>query len=220
MTVVEHALQSIQDGQVLGLGTGRAATAFIHALGDRVRDGLKIKGIPTSDASADLARSLGIPLTSFDEVDAIDVAIDGADEVDPNLDLIKGLGGALLREKVVAAAARRFLVVVTGTDKLVTKLGARGVLPVEVVPFALAVCKRRLDDMGLEPVVRLKDGRPYVTDNGNNILDCGLGPIDDPAALERAILAHPGVVDTGLFLGMAHAVFVQDGDTVNVMRRP
>jgi ribose 5-phosphate isomerase A len=219
MSVADRALQYIQDGHVVGLGTGRAATAFIRALGERVQAGLKVRGVPTSQASADLAEQLGIPLATLDEIDTIDVAVDGADEVDPRLDLIKGLGGALVREKIVAAAARQFLVVVTGTDKLVPTLGARGILPVEVVPFALPFCRRRLDLLGCRPEQRLRDGRPYVTDNGNLILDCHIGPIAEADRLEQAILAIPGIIDTGLFLGMAHAVLIEDGDQVHVRER-
>ncbi len=135
MLISECALDFIRDGDVVGLGSGRAATAFIHTLGEHVRAGLRVRGIPTSRASAELADRLGIPLTTLDEVAALDVCIDGADEVDPRLNLIKGLGGALLREKVVATAAKR-LVIVVGPEKLVSRLGAHGVLPVEVVPFA------------------------------------------------------------------------------------
>src|SRR4051812_29118900 len=139
MTAAERALELVPDGAVVGLGTGRAATAFIVALGERVRAGLRVRGVPTSQASADLAHQLGIPLTTLDEVEAIDVAVDGADEVDPRCDLIKGYGGALVREKIVAAAARQFVVLV-GPDKLVAELGARGKLPVEVLPFGAAPC--------------------------------------------------------------------------------
>ena len=220
MTVAEQVLASIEAGQVVGLGTGRAATAFLHALADRVRDGWRVRGVPTSDATADLARSLGVPLATLEEVGTIDVAVDGADEVDPNLDLIKGRGGALVREKIVAASARRFVVLVTGRDKVVPVLGARGVLPVEVVPFALAPCRRRLEALGLRPEARRQAGDGlYRTDNGNPILDCGVGPIADPGALEASILAIPGVIDTGLFLGMADEVLIQDGDRVEVRRR-
>jgi ribose 5-phosphate isomerase A len=218
MLIAERALEYIRDGQIVGLGTGHAASAFIHALAERVHDGLRVRGIPTSRASAELAKELGIPLTSLDEVDAIDVAVDGADEVDPRLDLIKGLGGALLREKVVATAAR-FFVVVVGSEKIVPALGSHGVLPVEVVPFALAPCRRRLAALGCRPEVRLADGKTYLTDNGNPILDCHISPLDDPAALERAVLSTPGVVETGLFLDMADVVLVQENDVARVLER-
>jgi ribose 5-phosphate isomerase A len=191
----------------VGLGTGQAATAFIHALGRAVKAGLTITGVPTSDASATLARRLGIPLV--DQPVALDVAVDGADEVDPRLDLIKGYGGALVREKIVAAAARRFIVLV-GTEKLVPALGARGRLPVEVVPFGVPFARRRLGELGYTAAVRSRDGAPVVTDNGHLILDCAVGSIADPAALDATVRAIPGVVGTGLFVGMAHAVMVWD----------
>jgi ribose 5-phosphate isomerase A len=203
------ALAEITPGAVVGLGTGQAATAFIHALGKAVKEGLRVTGVPTSEASASLARTLGIPLV--DEPVSLDVAVDGADEVDPQLDLVKGFGGALVREKIVAAAARRFIVLV-GADKLVTVLGGRGRLPVEVVPFAVPFCSRRLTDLGYPPAVRDKGGAPFVTDNGNRILDAAVRSIPDPAGLDRVLRAIPGVVGTGLFVGMAHAVLVwQDG---------
>jgi ribose 5-phosphate isomerase A len=201
------ALAEVKPGHVVGLGTGQAATAFIRALGKAVAAGLRVTGVPTSDVSAGLARQLGIPL--IDEPVALDVAVDGADEVDPQLDLIKGFGGALVREKVVAAAARRFIVLV-GNDKLVKTLGVRRRLPVEVVPFAAPFCHRRLTELGYPPIVREKDGKPFVTDNGNLILDCAVTAITDPGPLDRTLLAIPGVVGTGLFVGMAHAVLVWD----------
>ena len=203
------ALAEVKSGTVVGLGTGQAATAFIVALGKAVKDGLRVTGVPTSDASAALARTLGIPL--IDEPVTLDVDVDGADEVDPQLDLVKGFGGALVREKIVAAAARRFIVLV-GEEKLVKVLGGRGRLPVEVVPFAVPFVTRRLTEMGYPPVVRPKDGKPWVTDNGNLILDAAVTTIPDPGTLDRALLDIPGVVGTGLFVGMAHAVMVwQDG---------
>jgi len=210
------ALAEVKPGHVVGLGTGQAATAFIHALGKVVKDGLRVTGVPTSEASAGLARKLGIPLVS--EPVTLDVAVDGADEVDPQLDLVKGFGGALVREKIVAAAARRFIVLV-GEEKLVKTLGGRGRLPIEVVPFAVPFCTRRLTELGYPPVVREKDGKPFVTDNGNLILDAAVRSIADPGGLDRTLLAVPGVVGTGLFVGMAHAVLVwQDGQTRTLTR--
>jgi ribose 5-phosphate isomerase A len=221
MNSTHPALEFIQPGQVLGLGTGRSAAAFIRALGEVVKGGLTVQGVPTSKASAELARSLGIPIVSLDDVDSIDIAFDGADEVDPNLDLIKGRGGALVREKIVAAAAKR-LVVLVGEEKLVPTLGAKGALPVEVVPFALGFCRRKLESLGCKPQPRKDaDGSLYISDNGNPILDCHIAALSDPAGLERAILALPGVVDTGLFLGMADVVIVgDDGGSARVLRRP
>jgi ribose 5-phosphate isomerase A len=179
---------------------------------------LHVRGVPTSDATADLAAQLGIPLAPLEEVGEIDATFDGADEVDPRLDLIKGYGGAMVREKIVAASSRR-LVILVGAEKLVPVLGSRGVLPIEVVPFGLPLCRRRLIGLGCQPRVRLVNGRPYVTDNGNQILDCGVSPIRDPAALEQAIVSIPGVVGTGLFIGMADTVLVQDGEAVVERRR-
>lgn len=221
MTTAERALDYIRDGQAVGLGTGHAASAFIRALAERVKGGLNIRGVPTSRASADLAGGLGIPLTTLDEVEALDLTVDGADEVDPKLDLIKGRGGALVREKVVAASSRLYIIVV-GAEKLVPKLGAHGVLPVEVVPFALPFCRRRLAEFGCRPEPRRDPTRGdlFITDNGNHILDCRIHPVDGPEDdLERTLRDVPGVVGTGLFLGMAHIVLVQDGDEVRVMER-
>jgi len=203
------ALAEVKPGTVVGLGTGQAATAFIHALGKAVKGGLRVTGVPTSEASASLARTLGIPL--IDQPVSLDVAVDGADEVDPRLDLVKGFGGALVREKIVAAAARRFIVLV-GEEKLVQVLGGRGRLPVEVVPFAVPFVTRRLTELGYPPVVRDKNGKPWVTDNGNLILDAAVRAIPDPGPLDRTLRDIPGVVGTGLFVGMAHLVMVwQDG---------
>ena len=218
MLISERALDFIRDGDVVGLGTGRAAFSFIHALGERFRAGLQIQGVPTSCASTELAEQLGIPLTTLDEVEALDICVDGADEVDPRLNLIKGLGGALLREKIVATAAKR-LVILVGTEKLVARLGTRGILPVEVVPFALGFCRRQIAALGCRPEPRQAGDQLYVTDNGNHILDCKIAPLPDAAAFERALRAIPGVVGTGLFLGMAHEVLVQDGDKVVVKHR-
>jgi ribose 5-phosphate isomerase A len=216
--IVERALALVPNGSVVGLGSGRAASAFIRALGERVGQGLRVRGVPTSRASAELAREVGIPLVDLSEVETIDVDVDGADEVDPQCNLIKGLGGALLREKIVAAASRQ-LVILVGAEKVVPVLGTRGILPVEIVPFGLEFCERRLTALGLKPIFRLRDGKPFVTDNGNHILDCRIGPIEDPAEFERAIHAIPGVVGTGLFLGMAHTVLIQTGATVEVRER-
>lgn len=202
---------------MVGLGSGRAATAFLHALAHRVRDGLSIRGVPTSEETARVARELGIPLTGLDET-PFDITIDGADEVDPHLDLIKGYGGALVRERIVAVASRRQIILVSA-DKLVPTLGTRGRLPVEVIPFAVPLCHRRLERAGYQPELRGSGERPFISDNGNVILDCRTGPLEDPAAAERAIRAIPGVVDTGLFLGTAHTVLVAEGGAVRELTR-
>ncbi|MFN8627281.1 MAG: ribose-5-phosphate isomerase RpiA [Candidatus Binatia bacterium] len=220
VALAARALEFVTNDTIVGLGTGRAATAFVHALGERVRGGLRVRGVPTSEATATLARNHGIPLLSLEEVDQIDVTVDGADEVDPQLDLIKGYGGALVREKVVAAASRTEIIVV-GSEKLVTVLGQRGILPVEVLPFALGLCKRRLAAAGCQPKVRCVEGRPFLSDNGNYIVDCGVEPLRRPRELENAIRAIPGVVGTGLFLGMAGVVLVGQTDgTVREFRQP
>ncbi len=216
--VAARALEHVPAGGVVGLGTGRAASAFVRALAERVQRGLRLRGVPTSEATARLARELGIPLASLEEVDELDVTFDGADEVDERLDMIKGYGGAMVREKVVAESSRRRVMLV-GSEKLVSRLGQRGRLPVEVIPFARRLCERRLASLGCPAVLRGGEAAPYRTDNGNLVLDCAIGGIDDPPALERAVLAIPGVVGTGLFLGLADVVLVQDGAEVRVMER-
>jgi ribose 5-phosphate isomerase A len=218
MTNAERALDAVEEGDVLGLGTGRAATAFVRGLGERVQNGLRITGVPTSQATADLATELGIPLVTLEEAGELDLTVDGADEVDPQLDLIKGYGGALVREKIVAASSKR-LVILVGAEKEVKVLGERGRLPVEVVSFGMSLGRRRLEGLGLAPELRMKDGKPFKTDNGNSILDCGVGPIADPAELEREVLSIPGVVGSGLFLGMADTVLIQRGDDVEERQR-
>jgi ribose 5-phosphate isomerase A len=212
----------VSEGQVLGLGTGRAAEAFVHGLGMLVAQGVEIRCVPTSERTAALARELEIPLLSLEEAGRIDVTFDGADEFDPNLDVIKGYGGALVREKIVAASSAK-LVILVGPEKRVPVLGSRGKLPVEVLPFGEGLCRTRLRELGCEPEVRLglgESGRPYVTDNGNHILDCKIAPIENPRELERAILDIPGAVGTGLFLDMADLVIVRDGDEAEVLSRP
>ena len=207
--LAERALSLLPDGAMVGLGTGHAATAFVHALAGRVRAGFRVTGVPTSEESGRLARRLGIPLTTLDDVPFVDVDVDGADEVDPAGNLIKGYGGALVREKVVAAASRR-LVILVGPEKLVPMLGGRGTLPVEVIPFAVGPVSRQLAVLGCPPRVRTHDGSRFVSDNGNLILDCSVGPLDNPAELDAAIRAIPGVAGTGLFLGMSPTVLVLD----------
>lgn len=215
---VAKALAMVPASAAIGLGSGRAASAFIRALGERVRQGLNVRGVPTSQATAKLATDVGVPLVALDQVELLDLTVDGADEVDPDLNLIKGLGGALVREKIVAAASRR-LIILVGKEKLVTKLGDHGVLPVEVVPFGLSFCARRLEALGCKPQPRLDYARLMVTDNQNHILDCRIGPIDDAHRLERDLLAIPGVVGTGLFLDMAHTVIIQYDDRVEIRDR-
>lgn len=206
--VADAALELVSPGTLLGLGTGRAAEAFLRALGGRVRAGLDVRGVPTSERSAALAREVGVPLLGLEDLAGrpLDVAFDGADEVSPSLDLVKGLGGALLRERVVAFEARRFVVLVT-PEKLVERLGERAPLPIEVVPFAVPTARAHLAALG-RPALREREGRPFQTDNGNAILDLAVDPVADPRALDARIRAIPGVVDTGFFLGMASLVLV------------
>lgn len=208
----EAAASLVEDGMVVGLGTGSTAWFAIEALIRRVRQGLRIVGIATSERSAAQARAGGIPLGSFAEHRRVDLTIDGADEIARNsLDLIKGLGGALLREKIVAAASDR-LVVVADARKLVDRLGGTVKLPVEVVEFGWQTTLERLARLGGNPVLRPGEagGKPFRTDGGNLIVDCGFGPIEDPAALDRALGQTIGVVETGLFIGMAGMALVAD----------
>jgi ribose 5-phosphate isomerase A len=208
MTIVERALELVMNGSRIGLGSGRAARTFVEALGERVRNGrLHVYGVPTSDETERLAMKEDIPLLTLAQAGTLDLTVDGADEVDPNLDLIKGYGRALVREKIVAASSRR-LIILVGEEKLVPRLGSRGKLPVEVTPFALPLCERRLSALGCRPVPYLQAGGLFVTDNGNHILDCQIDPISDATELELDIRAIPGVVGTGLFLGMADTVLI------------
>ncbi len=212
------AVQLVESGSVVGLGSGSTATCAIHFLAERVRDGLKIVGIPTSQKTKELAEHLGIPLTTLEEHPVIDIDIDGADEIDPQLNLIKGGGGAQLREKVIASAAKRFIVVAESA-KLVPRLG-KFPLPVEVIPFAEPLIKLRIAALGAAASLRSgAAGKPYVTDEGHHILDCNFGEIADPAALSRELHDIPGVVEHGLFIGMAEIAFVgKDGGVVQVRR--
>ena len=202
-----------RDGDVVGLGTGSTAYFAVVALGERVKSGLKIIGIPTSVRTADLARAVGVPLTTLDEHPEIDITIDGADEVDPKLNLIKGGGGALTREKVIATASKK-MVVVADSSKIVPVLG-KFPLPVEVISFARTVVERKIVSLGGSPKLRTKaDGSLFVTDNGNQILDCSFGKIADPPALAQELSGTPGVVEHGLFIGLAKLVVVGRGTSV------
>ena len=208
-----ESVKYINDGHVVGLGSGSTATIAIRLLGERVRSGLKIRGIPSSIASRDLAQQLGIPLTTFDQVQEIDVTIDGADEFDPALNLIKGGGGAMLREKIVASASRQF-VIVTDSSKQVSTLG-NFPLPVEVIGFAEPLVAKKISHLGAK-VTRRQDptGKPYRTDEGHHILDCHFGRIPDPPWLARTLSEMPGVVEHGLFVGMASVVLMAKAGNV------
>jgi ribose 5-phosphate isomerase A len=201
------AAELVSDGSVVGLGTGSTAYFALVALGERVKSGLKIIGIPTSEKTADLARAMGIPLTTLDEHPEIDITIDGADEIDPALNLIKGGGGALLREKVVASASKK-MVVVADSGKMVPVLG-KFPLPLEIIAFARTVVEKKITSLGAAPKLRTRpDGSPYITDNGNPILDCSFAKIADPPALARILSDTPGIVEHGLFIGFAKLAII------------
>lgn len=215
----QHAVREVQDGMVLGLGTGSTVYYFLQELGRLVREGLNITGVPTSLRTAQIATQLAIPLTTLEDQPHLDLAVDGADEVDGQLNMVKGAGGALLREKIVAASASRFLIVVDDS-KIVTSLGERYPIPIEVVTFGISPATRALEALGAQVTLRRQtDGQPWLTDNGNATLDCRFGHIADPNALQKQLLAIPAVVDTGLFIDMAHSVVVGQPEGVRLLTR-
>jgi len=214
----EFALTFVKDGQVVGLGTGSTAKYAIEGLAKMVQDGLNVRGVPTSKATEALARSLGIPLLDLNEVLRIDLTIDGADEVDPHFDMIKGGGGALTREKLVAIASIRRVMLVDET-KLVSALGETRALPVEVLAFCWVMTARRLQELGCEPQLRLTEGQHFLTDNGNYILDCKFPPIQRPGDLETSIKLLPGVVESGLFVDLADTLVIGFDDRTEVRER-
>ncbi len=221
------------NGCVLGLGSGTTAELMLHALAERVRSGLRVVGVPTSERTRQLAASLGIPIADLDDVATLNMSIDGADEVLlPTLDLIKGRGGALLREKLIAAASRDRVIIVDAS-KLVSELGSRSPVPIEVTPFGWRHTAARIAALGTHPQLRPTGespaalpgspspaSAPFVTDGGNYILDCDFGPITDPAPLAAQIKAVTGVVDHGLFVGMTEHVYVAGPAGVRVYARP
>ncbi|MFT5507840.1 MAG: ribose 5-phosphate isomerase A [Hyphomicrobiaceae bacterium] len=216
-----RAIEYVEDGMVVGLGTGSTAAEFVDLLGAKVRDGLKITGVPTSEATLVQALGLGIPMATIDEQPEIDLTIDGADELDRNLRLVKGGGGALLREKIVASGSAQ-MVIIADQSKLVDTLGAFP-LPIEVVQFGLAVTRAMIEDiadeLGLEGPVKqrmLADGKPFVTDGGNFIMDCAFERIEDPEALAELLPFTPGVIDHGLFIGLADQAIVAGDSGVQV----
>ena len=211
------SLRFVKDGQVVGIGTGSTAAYFIRFLGEQVKNGLRIRGIPTSDHSRQQAAGLGIPITTLDECPEIDVTVDGADEVDPELRLIKGGGGALLREKIVASASKQVVIIADAT-KRVPVLG-RFPLPVEVIKFAQAVVLKKIEALGANVSLRRQaDGKPFLTDENNHILDCSFGQIADVEKLARQLSDMPGVVEHGLFIGMASVVLVANGSEIVELR--
>lgn len=215
--VGEKAADFVKDGMVVGLGTGSTVFYTIQKLGQLVKEGLSLKGIPTSVQTEELAKELGIPLTSFSEIESIDIAIDGADEVNSDLELIKGGGGALLREKIIARAAKTFIVV-ADSSKRVEKLGAFR-LPVEVIPFGYEMTEKHIRAMGLVPEIRLNRENPFITENGNYIFDCEISEHVQPEMLERMLNMIPGVVENGLFVGMTDLVITLDPEKNVVMLR-
>ena len=215
-----RAVQEIRDGMVLGYGTGRAAALALEALASRQREGLRIRGIPSSRSTEAKARALGLPLTTFDEHPHLDLTIDGADEVDPQCRLVKGGGGALLREKVLAAASDRLLIVVE-QKKLVPYLGATRVIPLEVLPFATSACLRHLRALAGVPSVRVgEDGMPFVTDNGQWVIDCTFPPelMSDVERLDRRLHAIPGLLETGFFVNFAPTVYAGTDSGVSELK--
>jgi ribose 5-phosphate isomerase A len=216
--VGEKAVEFIKDGMIVGLGTGSTVYYFISKLGELVQQGLSVKGVPTSNQTEKLAIKLGIPLVSFGEIEQIDVAIDGADEVNPDLNLIKGGGGALLREKIIAKSAKTFIVV-ADSHKNVDTIGTFP-LPIEVVPFGYEMTMKYIRELGGNPTLRQKGGTPFLTDNGNYIIDSSFQEINQPEELEKNLNLLPGVVDNGLFVGMADTVItIVDKQLVTRVRK-
>jgi ribose 5-phosphate isomerase A len=202
----ESAVENIKDGMIVGLGTGTTAYWAIQKIGQRIKQGLQIKAIATSHNSEIMAKQLGITMVSFSEIEEIDLTIDGADEVDKELNLIKGGGGALLREKIVASASKQLLIIID-ESKLVNRLG-KFPLPVEIVKFGFEMTMKKLNQFNRTIKLRMIDNKPYVTDNGNYIVDCDFGIIDHPQVLHNQINLIPGVVDNGLFVNLAKLVIV------------
>jgi ribose 5-phosphate isomerase A len=216
-----HAAGLVSSGMVVGLGTGSTIRFALERLGELIRTGSlhDIVGIPSSVRTETAARELGIPLTDFEAHPVIDLTIDGADEVDPDLNLIKGGGGALLREKVLAQASRRNVIIVD-ESKLAPRLGTRWALPVEVVPFACPAEARFLESIGARVSLRSTDGHPIATDQGNRLLDAAFGPMPDPAAIAAQLDRRAGIVEHGLFLGLAHDVIIAGREGIRHLKRP
>lgn len=218
----QRALQYVEDGMIVGLGTGSTAAHFVDLLGEKVREGLNVTCIATSELTQKQAVAAGIRMTTLDEEPEVDLTVDGADEIDPNLRLIKGGGGALLREKIVASASE-LVVIVADQSKLVDRLGAFP-LPIEVVPFgykvSMAMIEDIADELGLDGTIRQRlksDGTPFVSDGGNFIIDCSFGPLEDPEALAELLPFTPGVIDHGLFIGLADHAVIADERGVRVI---
>jgi ribose 5-phosphate isomerase A len=214
----EKAVEFVRPGMTVGLGTGSTAYWAIQLIGGMVKDGLEIRAVATSTASENMARELGIGVVSFAEIDEVDVTIDGADEVDRNLNLIKGGGGALVREKVVGAATKLYIII-ADESKFVDTLG-RFPLPVEVILFGWEMTVKKLKKLGCSPRVRSSDNKAIITDNGNYVVDCFFEEIKEPAVLNQQINSIPGVLDNGLFLNMANIVVLGKNDgTTEILRK-
>jgi ribose 5-phosphate isomerase A len=215
----ERAVAEVEDKMVLGLGSGSTAALMVEALAKRVAAGLQVVGIPTSEGTAALAKRLGVPLTDFEHNRRIDLTIDGADQIEPGtLNLVKGLGGALLREKIVAEASARMIVIADAT-KLVTRLGDATPLPVEIVPFAWPLVLDRLKELGAECRLRREGDVPFVTNGGNYVADCRFDAIADAAALQATLKAITGVVETGLFVGLATQAMIGRAEGLEILER-
>jgi ribose 5-phosphate isomerase A len=215
----EKAVEYVKSGMIVGLGTGSTVFYTISLLGDLVREKkLDIKGIPTSISTEKLAREVGIPLTNLKEHPEIDITIDGADEIDKNLNLIKGLGGALLREKIVASNSR-YEIIVADSSKEVEKLGSKAPVPVEVLPFGWNTCKTKLEKLGCKATLRGGEKYPFVTDNACYILDCKFDKIEDARELDMKIKEIPGVFETGLFVGLAHLAIIGTTEGIKIRKK-
>jgi ribose 5-phosphate isomerase A len=218
LAAARTAVEYIESGMVVGLGSGSTSELAIRVIGEKVRNGLSIRAVASSDYSANLARQLGIPMIPFADALAIDITVDGADEVDPDFNLIKGGGGALLREKIVAYNSKK-LVIMVDESKLVSRLGLFP-LPVEIVSFANELTLRNIEELGCKTVIRSSNGEAYVSDNGNYIADCSFNVINDPSGLHQRLKAIPGVVETGLFIHMTDTIVIGSGEgTTRLMKR-
>ena len=213
----EEAVKYVKSGMTLGLGSGSTVDWMLRKLGERVKEGLQIQGIPSSKKTEKLARELGIPLIDFTSTTHIDLAIDGADEIDSSLNLIKGGGGSLVREKVVDACADE-LIIIADASKIVSQLGSFP-LPIEVLPFGFEVTAENIRKLGGVPTLRRKDNQIFVSDNGNYIIDCSFGPIDDAVSLHEKLIQLVGVIDTGIFAGMADKVIVARNGEIELYTR-
>ncbi|PPA70948.1 ribose-5-phosphate isomerase RpiA [Jeotgalibacillus proteolyticus] len=213
----EKAAEFVKDGMVVGLGSGSTMYWTIKKIGEQVSEGIAIQGIPSSVQTANWAKEFGIPLTDFSKVKQVDLAIDGADEIDQNFDLIKGGGGSLVREKIIDSAAGQ-LIIAADDSKLVKALGAFP-LPVEVVPFGYEIIKEKIARLGSEPVLRSQNGKAFVTDNGNYILDCLFSEITDPKKLHNLLKSMVGVVETGLFINMTDMVIIGKSTGTEILHK-